>query len=87
MARRRYRARRQFLDLRRREDRLAASREAEVVKAKLQAHLSDEEWAEVEARWEARPDLYLPQQRRDFLVGEANRLGLLHVVPLSALTC
>jgi len=72
-----------YLAQRRRDERLRASREAEVLAARLQAHLSPAQWAEMEARWEARPDLYLPDQRRDFLIGEATRLGMLDLVPLS----
>ncbi len=75
---------RRYLRKRRRDERLAASREAEVLAAKLEAHLSPERWAMVEATWEARPDLYLPQQRRDFLIGEATRLGILDLAPLPA---
>jgi len=54
-----------------------------VIEAKLQAHTDAQQWAEVQARWEARPDLYLPEQRRDFLVSEAQRLDLLDLVLLS----
>ncbi|MFQ6101768.1 MAG: hypothetical protein ACE5OS_11125 [Anaerolineae bacterium] len=72
-----------YLAHRRRDERLAASREAEGLAATLQAHLTPARWSEVEARWEARPDLYLPDQRRDFLVSEATRLGMLDLVPLS----
>ena len=74
---------RRYIDQRRGIERLAASREAEVIEAKLQAHTDAQQWAEVQARWEARPDLYLPEQRRDFLVSEAQRLDLLDLVLLS----
>ena len=74
---------RRYIDQRRGIERLAASREAEVIEAKLQAHMDAPTWAEVQARWDARPDLYLPEQRRDFLVSEAQRLDLLDLVPLS----
>jgi len=74
-----------YLRKRRRDERLAAGREAEVLAARLQAHLGPEQWAMIEAKWEARPDLYLPDQRRDFLIGEATRLGMLDLAPLPAL--
>jgi hypothetical protein len=74
----------QYLAQRRRTERLAASREAEVLAAKLEAHLSPGQWAEVKANWEARPDLYLPSHHLNFLICEAGRLGRLDLIPLSA---
>ena len=82
---RRHGGHRQYLAQLRRGERLAASREAEVLSARLRVHLSQEQWTEVEAGWEARPDLYLPQDRVNFLVSEAQRLGRLDLVPLTAI--
>ena len=82
---RRHRQHNHFLAAVRRRQRFAASRHAEEIEAKLQAHLSDEQWQEVQARWDARPDLYLPEQKLDFFIREAQRLDLLHLVPVSAL--
>ena len=67
--------------------RLQASREAEVLEAKLQAHLPAKAWDEIEAKWQALPDTeaYLPEQKRDFLVKQADALGRLDLVPVSAL--
>lgn len=81
----RYRQRSSFLARLRQHQRLAASRQAEEIVAKLQAHLSDEVWQEVQARWDARPELYLPEQKRDFFIAEAARLDLLDLVPVAAL--
>ena len=85
MRTRRGKARKSFLDRQRQHCRLAASRQCEEIVAKLQAHLSDEAWEEVQARWDARPELYLPEQKRDFFIAEAVRLDLLDLVPVAAL--
>ena len=60
--------------------------EATVIEARLQAHLPESAWAEIERCWREMPDgeAYLPSQRRDFLVREANRLGRLDLVPVAA---
>lgn len=78
---------RKHLQLQRRNERYDASLWATIIEAKLQAALNPEEWEEIEAKWSAEDDwdAYLPQQRRDFLVAEANRLGRLDLVPLGAL--
>jgi hypothetical protein len=81
----RYRQRTSLLAAVRRQQRFAASRHAEEIEAKLQAHLTEDQWQEVQARWDARPELYLPEQKLDFFIGEAVRLDLLDVVPVSAL--
>jgi hypothetical protein len=77
----------QHLQTQRRIDRYNASLWARIIEAKLKVALTPEEWAEIEAKWDAEDDLdaYLPQQRRDFLVSEADRLGRLDLVPLEAL--
>lgn len=77
---------RQKVQMQRREDRYNASLWAGVIEAKLQAALSPEAWAEIEAAWQTKDDLeaYLPEQRRDFLVAEAQRVGRLDLVPLEA---
>jgi hypothetical protein len=76
---------RQYLRRQRRIARYEASLEASVVEARLQANLSQEQWREIESKWTQKDDLdaYLPQQRLDFLVGEAHRLGMLDLVPLA----
>jgi hypothetical protein len=49
--------------------------------------LSPEAWAEIEARWQALPDLNacMPEQRRDFLLREEaalDEIAILHIVNL-----
>ena len=68
---------------RQRNERLAASTEAEVLAARLQTQLTREQWTQVQANWEARPDLYMPQDRLSFLISEADRLGVLDLLPLA----
>jgi hypothetical protein len=77
---------REHLQRQRRIARYEASLEATVVEARLQVNLSREQWREIESKWTQKDDLdaYLPQQRLDFLIGEARRLGMLDMVPLAA---
>jgi hypothetical protein len=77
---------REHLRRQRRIARYEASLEATVIEARLQANLSWKQWCEIESKWMQKDDLdaYLPQQRLDFLIGEARHLGMLDLVPLAA---
>lgn len=85
MARRR-KSWREHLRRQRRIARYETSLVATVIEARLQSSLSREQWREIESKWTQKDDLdaYLPQQRLDFLIGEARRLGMLDLVPLAA---
>ena len=63
---------RKHLQQQRRIARYEASIEVVRLEARLQMQLNAEAWAEVQARWQALPDLdaCLPQQRRDFMLHE-----------------
>ena len=63
---------RKHLSRQRQIDRYDASIEVVRIEARLQMRLSSQAWDEIEARWEALPDLdaCLPEQRRDFLLQE-----------------
>lgn len=62
-----------------------ASVEAGIIQARLQARLSEAEWEAIEVEWRELPDeeAYLPTQRLNYLIAQADAHGLLDVVPLS----
>lgn len=74
------RANRQFLDHQRRLERMAASRAAEVLAARLQARLAPDQWQIIEEEWN-HGSRYMPQERLDFLAKQAVRFGLLDLIP------
>ena len=68
-------------------DTYMASIEVVRLETRLQMRLSPQAWDEIEARWQALPDLDVcfPQQRRDFLLQEEaalDEIAILHIANL-----